>query len=314
MKIKVCKLKPNPYRNMAKYPIDREKIEALKTSIQETSFWDNIIARKKNGHYEIAYGHHRWLAIQELGFKEVNIPVRSLSDAMMIKIMAEENLNWATTPAVINETIRAAKAFLDTELHKYKTLKEMEMAPIYRRHLFANQKAFANAKRKDTDGVGWSTLLAFLGGNWKKWVIVEALAVLGSERQGKVDRKAVERIPNITKAREFHRCIKAYSTPKPKQAAVAEHIREKDTPTEQIRMVVARASQTKKRNDKVLGELEKLVTEIDNGARLLVKKVRELRRLMEYLNVEELKGVKAWLAACSVRHLYTELERMKNEH
>ena len=45
MKIEVKNLEPNPYRNIKKYPFDKEKLKALKTSITETSFWDNILAR-----------------------------------------------------------------------------------------------------------------------------------------------------------------------------------------------------------------------------------------------------------------------------
>ena len=36
-----------------------EKIESLAKSINQTGFWDNILARKKNGKIQIAYGHHR---------------------------------------------------------------------------------------------------------------------------------------------------------------------------------------------------------------------------------------------------------------
>jgi len=46
MKIQVNKIKPNPYRRMESYPIDKEKVESLKTSIKETSFWDNILVRE----------------------------------------------------------------------------------------------------------------------------------------------------------------------------------------------------------------------------------------------------------------------------
>ena len=73
MKIKVNDLKPNPYRKMDQYPVNKEKIAALKASIAETTFWDNLLARKRNGHYQIAYGHHRLIALQELKTKEVDI-------------------------------------------------------------------------------------------------------------------------------------------------------------------------------------------------------------------------------------------------
>jgi hypothetical protein len=44
-------------------------------------------------------------------------------------------------------------------------------------HLFDNAKSFSNAKR---DGVGQTTILKFLGGNWKQWIIQDALNTLQS--------------------------------------------------------------------------------------------------------------------------------------
>ena len=46
MKVTLQQLRPNPYRDLARYPIHREKIEALKSSIRSTGFWDNIVIRK----------------------------------------------------------------------------------------------------------------------------------------------------------------------------------------------------------------------------------------------------------------------------
>ena len=138
MKIKVKDLRPNPFRKIKTYPIDRDKIKALKISINETTFWDNIVARKNNGKFEIAYGHHRLITLQELGIKEVNIPVRGFDDAMMIRIMANENLDeWKNRPAVINETVLTAKEFLDAELAK-----GWKDSPGAVRVLFSSQHAF----------------------------------------------------------------------------------------------------------------------------------------------------------------------------
>ena len=46
MKVEVSKLKPNPYRRIDEYQIDKEKVAELKMSISDTSFWDNLLARK----------------------------------------------------------------------------------------------------------------------------------------------------------------------------------------------------------------------------------------------------------------------------
>ena len=169
MEVRVSDLYPNPFRNIEKYKIDRDKVQALKTSIEETTFWDNILARPKNGGFEIAYGHHRWAALKDLGIDEVNIPVRELDDSTMLRIMANENLaDWATTPAVINETIFAAKKFLDGELAK---CTDWNHAQDFLNMIFASNSQFENCKK---NGVGQSTIKKFLGGNWSDYMIQEA--------------------------------------------------------------------------------------------------------------------------------------------
>jgi ParB/RepB/Spo0J family partition protein len=155
MKIKVSAIRPNPFRHIEKYPILEEKVEALKTSISETEFWDNIVVRRASEGdkiaYELAYGHHRLEALKALGIEEIDIPVKDIEDAMMLKIMANENMDsWKSNPAVIMETVSAAKEFLDAELAKYETLEQF-MAGKNTSHIADSAKSFSNLKR---DGVG----------------------------------------------------------------------------------------------------------------------------------------------------------------
>lgn len=117
MNIQVNQLRPNPFRRIDAYPIDREKVESLKTSIEETSFWDNILARPAKDGYEIAYGHHRLVALKEVGIKEVDIPIRDIDDGMMIKIMANENRDtYKANRAVTIETVRVARDWLRKQM------------------------------------------------------------------------------------------------------------------------------------------------------------------------------------------------------
>jgi len=149
MKIKVKDLKPNPYRRMDRYPIDLNKVAALKTSIEETTFWENLLGRKKDGKIEIAYGHHRLIALIELDIEEINIRIKDLDDAMMIKIMANENLeDWKTNPAVVNETVQTVKKYLDTQLAECKS---WETSNKIIRSICDSQRAFETVKGR---GVG----------------------------------------------------------------------------------------------------------------------------------------------------------------
>ena len=125
MKISVKELRPNPFRHLERYPISREKVEALKQSIKDTEFWDNLLVRKApdGDGYEMAYGHHRYIALKELRVDEIDVPVRKLDDATMIKIMARENKEeWQWSTTVEQETVRTViEAFAEGKIELPKT-------------------------------------------------------------------------------------------------------------------------------------------------------------------------------------------------
>lgn len=110
MKFKLSEIDANPFRHIDRYPVREDKIQALRESIRSTSFWDNIVARVVGGRAQIAYGHHRLEALRReyVADHEVNLITRDLPDDMMLKIMANENMNeWGSSATVEHETIRA---------------------------------------------------------------------------------------------------------------------------------------------------------------------------------------------------------------
>ena len=172
MKVAVSDLVANPYRKILKYPIRREKVDHLKSSIGDTGFWDNILARKVGDEYQIAYGHHRLTALRELDIKEVDIPVKDLDDSIMIKIMANENMEeWESNTSVINETILTVKEYL------------------------ARSRGIA---------VGEPEILKFLGSSWKQETVRNALATIKDDDKS-IDREAVEVFPSPFHAQTFRR-------------------------------------------------------------------------------------------------------------
>lgn len=53
---------------------------------------------------------------------EVEVPIKDLTDALMIQIMAKENDNdWETCVAVTDETVRVTKQFLEEHPEEAKT-------------------------------------------------------------------------------------------------------------------------------------------------------------------------------------------------
>jgi len=229
MQLQVSDLKPNPFRRIKRYPIDREKVESLKSSISETSFWDNILARKQNGEYQIAYGHHRLVALQELGVESVNIPVRKLSDPDMLRIMANENLEgWGSSPQVAIETVSVVKEYLDGELAKYESVKDLPSNLMNLLDSKTNEQAFSAIKTK---GVGQTTILKFLGKPWTQWVIQDALATINDKR---VDSKSIEKLRTTKQAATFRSAVVKYKLPKADQKAIATEIAKEDISYRQI--------------------------------------------------------------------------------
>lgn len=173
MKIEVASLKPNPFRHLARYPVQPEKVEALKRSIKDTSFWDNLLARKVGDGFEIAYGHNRLAALKALRIEEVDIPVRKLSDTDMARIMAHENMEeWGHSSSIEQETVRAiveGYAAGKIELPKPKGAGNGQGNLRYAPH-FGGQ----SSRTESPYTVG--TLAQFLG--WKEYKVQAALNAL----------------------------------------------------------------------------------------------------------------------------------------
>jgi len=93
-KVKIRDLVANPYRNIADYPIDKEKVDLLVKSFKQTGFWGNIVARKVGNKYQIAFGHHRLAALAKAFGKNGLVPVviEAMSNLVMLQRMAAENL------------------------------------------------------------------------------------------------------------------------------------------------------------------------------------------------------------------------------
>jgi hypothetical protein len=213
-KVRLVDLKPNPYRDIGVYPFKREKIDVLKLSIDDTGFWDNILARDHNGQIQIAYGHHRLKALQELYGEdsdfEVDIPVKDLSDAMMIKIMANENMDdWKTDPAVLDETVKAAKRFLE----------------------YTPDEAANNGDLTSKSGVPTGTfsigkviIAKFL--NWPEMRVARSLERLNLANEGMIDLKAVQSAKSNNAATTMAKLFVEVELPVKKQMAAVETIKE----------------------------------------------------------------------------------------
>jgi len=73
--------------------------------------------------------------------------------------------DWKASPAAVNETVFEVKWFLDAELAECEIWEALNSSI---KCLFADEFAFKNTKGK---GVGQTTMLKFLGNNWKQWMV-----------------------------------------------------------------------------------------------------------------------------------------------
>jgi hypothetical protein len=196
MRLAVADLRPNPFRDTKHYPINQDKVDALVQSIKDTDFWDNLLARKANGVYELAYGVHRLQALKKSGVQEIDIPVRKLDDATMLKIMAHENqAEWSSSALIEQETIRAiigafAAGTVELESPKKGTTRgTIRIAPS-----FVTQPDGENSERPESFYTA-GTVSQFLGGEragWPDSKVEVILATLAAIEKGLVETEDFE--------------------------------------------------------------------------------------------------------------------------
>jgi ParB-like chromosome segregation protein Spo0J len=251
MKVKISELRPNPFRNIEHYPIDAEKVKTLVASIGQTGFWDNILARKEDGQIQIAYGHHRLAALKQAmkPSDAVDIPVKPLDDATMLKIMANENMDeWKLGPGVIDETVRATKRFLEEHPEELKKLGQAK-----------------SSARNEDFVVGAPLIARFL--NWPEGRISDSLRLMASIDEGIVDRDSAYSLPHQKAARRFVSAVKEFHLTKSQQKRAVAKINDTDDFSEQgIRDAVV---------DQVLPKIEKAETKLQDFSEV-IERIAEL--------------------------------------
>jgi len=219
MKVQIKDLEPNPYRDMENYPINSNKINHLIGSIKQTGFWDNVIARKSNGEIQIAYGHHRLEALKKVmkPTDEIEVPIKDLTDALMIQIMAKENDNdWQTCVAVTDETVRVARKFLNEHPEEIKTKNPLRYS----------------ANTGDGDYI-WSPeafqIHEFL--DWGEHKVNDSLNRINMilDKEIPLDKKVIEDFPTEKAASRFTPIVKKSKLSIPEQKAVFKKLKEKDS-------------------------------------------------------------------------------------
>jgi hypothetical protein len=111
---------PNPFRDFDLHPIDQAQVEKLRASIDADGFWASVVARKANGGYQIAFGHHRIEAARAQSLETVPIEVRDLSDWQMVRMLASENATQrGSTAAACLDAVAAISKVLAYNLLRW---------------------------------------------------------------------------------------------------------------------------------------------------------------------------------------------------
>lgn len=107
---RVGDIRPNPFRDIDNYPIIEAKVAALRESFRNTTVWPVILGRRGADGVEIAFGHHRLEAARrEFGPDgEFPVTILPLSDAEMLKMMANENMTEYAASAQVEQNTVAA--------------------------------------------------------------------------------------------------------------------------------------------------------------------------------------------------------------
>lgn len=325
MKILVKDLLPNPHRRVGEYPFNEEKINKLAHSMNETFIWKNLIARRsptKKDKYELAYGHHRWMALKKLKVKEIEISVEKIDDATMLKVMADENGDdFHMTPAVLFETIKSVKLYLDKQI-KGKGWDDLDSATT---RLFATPSKFAVVQKNDI-GVGESAIKVFLGDNWSGNQIKEALATLRATgelpevdtrfvsknqprtpvKKQQVDKKSVRKLPTTMASTAFRKGVAAHKIPKERQRELADELSKKGASSKEVTNRIrkeVRTPQSKKSKNPDVERLEKLLLLIEENSKYLTNRMAEFNAIATELKVEEISGLKAIFNVAAVSGL-----------
>lgn len=95
-KFRVREIRPNPCRDLTRFPIREEVVERLLRSFDRTGIWGEgrlIVRLNPQGEPEACFGHHMLEALKRrLGPEgEVTVTVEEVSDPDMLRRMIEEN-------------------------------------------------------------------------------------------------------------------------------------------------------------------------------------------------------------------------------
>jgi ParB/RepB/Spo0J family partition protein len=177
MRVDLRELQPNPLRDFTIDPIDPERVETLKQSIEEDGFWSGIVCRRlPDGTIQIVAGHHRVHAALAAGVTSADVFVaEEMDDTAMLRIYARENATQrGNTGTGHAGSVACALRVLA------KAVMTGSLGRILPRSQKAEETIRGNLTAASGEGIGWRLILDCLGRipGYSEYSVKEELANL----------------------------------------------------------------------------------------------------------------------------------------
>ena len=291
---------------MDNYPIDEIKIQTLTRSYNQSGFWRNINARPNpgvKGKFQLAYGHHRWIALKRLYGEDhvIDIVVENYPDATMLQMMASENnTDFRTSVAVTLETVKVARQFLKEHPEEVKTKNPTKHVSVHAGGYHHSPEAFQISEFLD----------------WSEERVYDALKQLDSIDAGEIEEKVITSMPSFKAATRFTDAVKKHSFKGnlDKQRDVAKQLEREDSFSESA---VDRAfleekwkplPKAEKKKEKDLMTLDDAITDIRLYANSLDVRLKEINSLMIELGQDlVINKLESAMTTVSLKRLYETL-------
>ena len=217
-RVKLGEIRPNRFRDLTRWPVERSVIDGLKQSINETGFWNNLQAiRNERDEVELRFGHHRWTAGLELFGPDYEVAVEMVpfqGEWSLLRALHMENAVNRNKVMHTHEVVAQLTRWWDEEVfEKYPTWEACVGAaffsdPNLEKYFGSsvgdgrNPAGHANYSQCAKYGIGREVIAKMLEGTETKGAIEQALASLpltarrkrGLELQAEEERRKAEEL------------------------------------------------------------------------------------------------------------------------
>lgn len=212
-RVKLGEIRPNRFRDLARWPVERSVIDGLKQSINETGFWNNLQAiRNERDEVELRFGHHRWTAGLELFGPDYEVAVEIVpfeGEWSLLRALHMENAVNRNKVMHTHEVVAQLTHWWDDVVfEKYPSWDACEQAGFFSSLLLDQYfgKAVENGKAHYSQsvkyGIGREVIAKMLEGTETEGNIKQALASLpltarrkrGLELQAEEERRKAEEL------------------------------------------------------------------------------------------------------------------------